>query len=118
MNLFDYLHERAKRDDSIDGLIARTQRSLSNRTLIVIAGVLAALFLLKVDSGVRDLLLLVLGALLGGYASQNQFWYGRPRGAGVPDPVATTITTSTQPPPQPQTTTITTMPVTQPKDQP
>jgi hypothetical protein len=97
MNLFDYLHARAQRDDNIDFLIARTQRSLSNRTLIVIAGVLAALFLLKVDSGVRDLLLLVLGALLGGYASQNQFWYGRPRGAGVPDPSLTeTKTTETK----------------------
>lgn len=115
MNLFEYLHERARRDDSIDGLIARTQRSLSNRTLVVIAGVLAALFLLKVDSGVRDLLLLVLGALLGGYASQNQFWYGRPRG-GVPDPVSTTITTTSPRPPEPQTTTITTTPVTPQKD--
>lgn len=112
MNLFDYLHERAKRDESIEGLIARTQRSLSNRTLVVIAGVLAALFLLKVDSGVRDLLLLVLGALLGGYASQNQFWYGRPRGGGVPDPVSTTITTTSPSPPQ--TTTITTTPVSPP----
>lgn len=98
MNLFDYLHERAKRDDNIDGLIARTQRSLSNRTLMVIAGVLAALFLLEgVDSVVKDLLLLVLGAVLGGWASQNQFWFGRPRGAGVPDPSLTeTKTTETK----------------------
>lgn len=98
MNLFDYLHERAKRDDSIDGLIARTQRSLSNLTLMVIAGVLAALFLLEgVDSVVKDLLLLVLGAVLGGWASQNQFWFGRPRGAGVPDPSLTeTKTTETK----------------------
>lgn len=116
MNLFEYLHERDKRNDSVDSLIARTQRSLSNRTLVVIAGVLAALFLLPVDQGVRDLLLLVLGALLGGYASQNQFWYGRPRGAGVPDPVATTITTSTPPPPAVPTTTITTTPVAPTKD--
>jgi hypothetical protein len=98
MNLFEYLHARATRNANIDLLIGRTQRSISTGTLWVIAGVLAALLFLEgVDAVVKDLLLLVLGALLGGWASQNQFWFGRPRGAGVPDPSLTeTKTTETK----------------------
>jgi hypothetical protein len=94
MNLFDYLSARAAASSgsSLDMLIGRTQRFISVVTLIVIAGVLAALFALpKIDSTVEKLLLVVLGALMSNWATQNGFWYGRPRGAGVPDPPLTGI---------------------------
>lgn len=118
MNLFDYLHARSN-NENIDLLIARTQRSISTRTLTVIALVLAGLFTLPtIDPIVEKLLFVVLGALMSNWATQNGFWYGRPRGAGIPDPVATTITTTTPPPPAVPTTTITTTPVTPPKDTP
>ncbi len=111
MNLFDYLHARAIRNANIDLLIGQTQRSISRLTLAIIAGVLAALFLLpKIDPVVEKLLFVVLGALMSNWATQNGFWYGRPRAAGVPDPVTTTITTQTPPPPAPQTTTVTMTP--------
>jgi hypothetical protein len=110
MNLFEYLNARAQRNSQIDLLIGRTQRSISTGTLWVIAGVLAALLFLEgVDAVVKDLLLLVLGALLGGWASQNQFWFGRPRGAGVPDPSLTEIKTT-----ETKTTETTTAPLTPP----
>lgn len=111
MNLFDYLHARSN-NENIDLLIARTQRSISTRTLTVIALVLAGLFTLPtIDPIVEKLLFVVLGALMSNWATQQGFWYGRPRGAGVPDPVATTITTTSPPPPAIPTTTITTTPV-------
>lgn len=111
MNLFDYLHARATRNANIDLLIGQTQRSISWGTLIIIAAVLAGLLLLpKLDPVVEKLLFVVLGALMSNWATQNGFWYGRPRAAGVPDPVTTTITTVTPPPPAAQTTTVTTTP--------
>lgn len=111
MNLFEYLHARSN-NENIDLLIARTQRSHSNGTLLLIYGVIAGLFLLPaIDSAVEKLLIFVLGGLVNNWASQNNFWFGRPRGAGVPDPVSTTITTTTPPPPAVPMTTITTTPV-------
>lgn len=98
MNLFEYLTARAARNSNIDLLIGHTQRDISRQTLAVIAGVLAALFFLPgISEKVHDLLLLVLGALMSNWATQNGFWYGRPRGAGVPDPSLTeTKTTETK----------------------
>ncbi len=96
MTLFEYLNARAIRNANIDLLIGRTQRNLSRATLAVIAGVLAALFLYpKIDPLVEKLLLVVLGALMSNWATQNGFWFGRPRGVGVPDPSTTTIETNT-----------------------
>lgn len=105
MNLLEYLNARAARNTSIDLLIARTQRSISTQTLWLIAGVSFALFALPVfgfaiDPTVEKLLLVVLGALMSNWATQNGFWYGRPRGAGIPDPSLTesktTATTTTE----------------------
>lgn len=98
MNLFDYLNARAIRNANLDLLIGQTQRSISRWTLVVIAGVLAALFLLPtIDPIVEKLLFVVLGALMSNWATQNGFWYGRPRAAGVPDPSLTeTKTTETK----------------------
>lgn len=105
MNLLEYLNARATRNTSIDLLIARTQRSISTTTLLIIAGVLFALlglpiFGITVDSTVEKLLLVMLGALTSNWATQQGFWYGRPRGAGVPDPSLTesktTATTTTE----------------------
>lgn len=105
MNIFEYLNARAARNTSIDLLIARTQRSISTMTLYVIAGVLFALLVLptfgiEVDPTVEKLLLVMLGALTSNWATQNGFWYGRPRGAGIPDPSLTesktTATTTTE----------------------
>lgn len=102
MNIFEYLNARATRNTSIDLLIARTQRSISTQTLWLIAAVCFALFALPIiglaiDPTIEKLLLVVLGALMSNWATQNGFWYGRPRGAGVPDPALTeTKTTETK----------------------
>jgi hypothetical protein len=98
VNLFDYLHARIQRDEGIDLLIARTQRSISRWTLFVIAGALAGVFLLPaIDPAVEKLLIFILGGLVTNWATQNGFWFGRPRGAGVPDPSLTeTKTTETK----------------------
>ena len=98
MNLFDYLNARRVTAGNLDLLIGRTQRFMSVLTLAIIAGVCAALFLLpKIEPSVEKLLLVVLGALMSNWATQNGFWYGRPRGAGVPDPSLTeTKTTETR----------------------
>lgn len=95
MKLFDYLAARRVTSGNLDLLIGRTQRFLSVVTLAVIAAVLGALFLIpKIDATVEKLLLVVLGALMSNWATQNGFWYGRPRGAGVPDPSLTEIKTT------------------------
>jgi hypothetical protein len=92
LNLLDYLNARAIRNANIDLLIGQTQRSISRWTLAIIAGVLAALFLPpKIDSVIEKLLFVVLGALMSNWATQNGFWYGRPRAAGVPNPSLTEV---------------------------
>ena len=71
---------------ALDMFIARTQRAVTVITLLLIACALIAIFLLpSIDSGVEKLGMFVLGALTANLATQNGFWYGRPRG-GVPDP--------------------------------
>lgn len=97
----------------LDILIGQTQRNIT----YVYAGIfvlsIGLLIFLPNPSEVAKTILIGSSATLGTILiMQNQFWYGRPRGAGVPDPVTTTITTQTPPPPAPQTTTVTTSPVT------
>jgi hypothetical protein len=90
MNLLEYLNARAIRNANLDLLIGRTQRSLSGGTLLVIAGVIFAIFQVRaIDQLVKEILIFILGGLLNNWATQNGFWYGRPRGAGVPDPALT-----------------------------
>jgi hypothetical protein len=90
MNLLEYLNARAVRNANLDLLIGRTQRSLSNGTLLVIAGVIYAIFQVReIDQLVKEILIFILGGLLNNWATQNGFWYGRPRGAGIPDPSLT-----------------------------
>jgi hypothetical protein len=85
---------------NVDLLIAKTQRSLSQRTLMLIAGVILLMILLPkpLDPLVKDILLLLVGGLVGNWGAQNQFWYGRPRTSGVPDPSApgTTVESNTR----------------------
>jgi hypothetical protein len=90
MNLLEYLNARAIRNANLDLMIGHTQRDISRGTLILIAGVFYALFMgPKLDPLAEKLLLVVLGGLVTAWASQNQFWFGRPRGAGIPDPSLT-----------------------------
>lgn len=97
MNLFEYLNARAIRNANLDLMTGHAQRDLSRGTLLVIAGVLYALFLgPNLDALAEKLLLVMLGGLVTAWAGQNQFWFGRPRGAGIPNPETTTTTTTTQ----------------------
>ena len=52
----------------------------------------------------------LLSLMTGGGLTVLYFWFQRSRGAGIPDPVTTTIRTETSPPPAPQTTIVTTTP--------
>jgi hypothetical protein len=89
MNFWEYLDARAKRPVNLDLLIGRTQRQLSQLTLVIIAFVGILLFLgPKLDATVEKLLFTILGGLLTAWAMQNTFWFGRPRSAGIPDPTA------------------------------
>jgi hypothetical protein len=83
--------------NSIDLIIARTQRLITVLTLALIAGVVVAIFIVTdISATVEKILIFILGGLMGGYATQSQFWYGRPRAAGVPDPSVTTTTSTTE----------------------
>ncbi len=79
----------------LDMLIGRAQRNISAATLALVGSVVIALLLLPlitkvpIDPTVEKLLYLILGAVVSNLASQNQFWFGRPRSAGVPDPAST-----------------------------
>jgi hypothetical protein len=98
MNFFDYLNAREQRGMNLDYMIGRTQRQLSQLTLLIIAFVGVLLFLgPKLDATVEKLLFTILGGLLTAWAMQNTFWFGRPRSAGIPDPTApgTTVESST-----------------------
>ncbi len=78
----------------LDMLIGRAQRNISAATLALVGGVVVALLFLPlftpdpIDPTVEKLLYLILGALVSTLSSQNQFWFGRPRNAGVPDPAS------------------------------
>jgi len=97
----------------LDLLIARTQRNNTYLYALIFVLSISLLIFLPDPSEVAKTILIASSATLGTILiMQNQFWYGRPRGAGIPDPVTTTITTQTPPPPAPQTTTVTTTPIT------
>ena len=75
----------------LDLLIAKAQRNLSAATVVILVIVLGLLFVPPlfgappIDPTVEKLLFVILGGVLGNYAAQNQFWFGRPRQAGIPD---------------------------------
>lgn len=97
MSFWEYLNARAMRNANLDLMTGHAQRDLSRGTLLVIAGVLYALFLgPNLDALAEKLLLVMLGGLVTAWAGQNQFWFGRPRSAGIPNPETTTTTTTTQ----------------------
>lgn len=96
----------------LDILIGQTQRNITYVYAVIFVLSIGLLIFLPNPSEVAKTILIASSATLGTILiMQNQFWYGRPRGGGIPDPVTTTITTETPPPPAPQTTTITTTPV-------
>jgi hypothetical protein len=95
----------------LDLLIARTQRNNTYLYALIFVLSISLLIFLPDPSEVAKTILIASSATLGTILiMQNQFWYGRPRGAGIPDPVTTTITTETPSPPAPQTTTVTLTP--------
>lgn len=83
----------------LDLLIGKSQRDLSRATLVILVVVLGLLLVPPmfgappINQTVENILLVILGGVLGGYAAQNQFWFGRPRSAGVPDPIPAQIGT-------------------------
>jgi hypothetical protein len=96
----------------LDILIGQTQRNITYVYAVIFVLSIGLLIFLPNPSEVAKTILIASSATLGTILiMQNQFWYGRPRGAGIPDPVTTTITTQTPPPPAPQTTTVTTTPI-------
>lgn len=113
MNFWEYLNARAVRNANTDLLIAQAQRAISARTLLIIAGVIATLLFMPlvtdkpIDPVVEKLLYVVLGGLITNWAGQNQFWYGRPRAGGIPDPSGQVTTTREDPD---GTKTVTSMP--------
>lgn len=99
--------------NALDLFIARTQRNTTYLYACIFVLSIGLLIFLPNPSEVAKTILIASSATLGTILiMQNQFWYGRPRGAGIPDPVTTTIKTETPPPPAPQTTTVTTTPIT------
>jgi hypothetical protein len=96
----------------LDLLIGQTQRNITYVYAVIFVLSIGLLIFLPSPSEVAKTILIASSATLGTILiMQNQFWYGRPRGAGIPDPVTTTITTQTPQPPAPQTTTVTTTPI-------
>lgn len=117
MNFWEYLNARAVRNASTELLIGRTQRSISVWTLVVVAGVLAAIFAVNgVDPLVKEILIFVLGGIMNNWATQTNFWYGRPRGAGIPDPTNTETTTKETKTVETETKTSPPAPTTSPAD--
>lgn len=89
----------------LDLLIAQTQRNNTYVYAFIFVLSIGLLVFLKDPSEVAKTILIASSATLGTILiMQNQFWYGRPRGAGVPDPSTTTTTTET-----PDATTTTTV---------
>jgi hypothetical protein len=89
----------------LDLLIAQTQRNNTYLYAGIFVASIGLLIFLKDPSEVAKTILIASSATLGTVLiMQNQFWYGRPRGAGVPDPATTTTTTET-----PNATTTTTV---------
>jgi hypothetical protein len=106
-----------KRMTQLDLLIARTQRNNTYLYALIFVLSISLLIFLPDPSEVAKTILIASSATLGTILiMQNQFWYGRPRGAGIPDPVTTTITTETPQPPAPQTTTVTLTPTGDPHE--
>lgn len=82
--------------NELDNFIARTQRNLSyvDRVLfaVVIGGLMLSPFIPKpFDEWLQNILLIMVGALIGQVTQQNQFWYMRQRSTGIPDPSVTTV---------------------------
>jgi hypothetical protein len=104
---------------TLDLLIARTQRNNTYLYAFIFVLSISLLIFLPDPSEVAKTILIASSATLGTILiMQNQFWYGRPRGAGIPDPMTTTITTQNPPPPAPQVTTVTTTPNPEPSNDP
>ncbi len=97
--------------NNLDLLVGQTQRNLTYAYWALFGGVLAALIFLPrpIDESIRTLLITLAGVLGTLVTMQNQFWFARPRVAGVPDPT-TTVTTSTGMPPDPVVAVTTTVP--------
>jgi hypothetical protein len=96
--------------NSLDDLIAQTQRNLSYFDRVLFAVILILLGLTPLmgkpyDEWLQNILLIMVGALIGHLTNQNQFWFMRQRVSGVPDPTATTTTTTTPNPAIVRTTT-------------
>lgn len=96
--------------DAVDKLIANTQRNVTYLYMALFAAAIAGLIFLPkpLDDSVKTILITMLGILGTLVTMQNQFWFARPRSAGVPDP---TVITTTSPPGQ-------TVSVTNPKEVP
>jgi hypothetical protein len=86
--------------DTIDTLIARTQRNITYLYCVLFAAVLAVLILLPkpLDQATNTLLISLLSVLGLLITQQSNFWFARSRTAGVPDPITTTSTTTTPTP--------------------
>ncbi len=83
----------------LDTLIANTQRNLTYVYWLLFAAVLGTLLFLPrpLDESIKTLLITLAGILGTLVTMQNQFWFSRPRVAGIPDPATTTTTTVTTP---------------------
>jgi hypothetical protein len=103
MNVWDYLNARAERIEnrSTDRVIAITQRNNTYFYGTMFFLSLVPLFFLPDPTDVVKTIMIATSSTLGTIAvMQNQFWYGRHRGGGIPDPATTTtvsVTTPTDP---------------------
>lgn len=98
MKIWDYLDKRARRNAHPDIIISRTQRNVTYLLLLIVAGMVVLLIFLPkpLDETVKVILTSAITALVSICTMQATFWYGRPRGGGIPNPETTTTETTTK----------------------
>lgn len=94
MNMWEYLDRRARHHVNLDVLIGRTQRNTTYLyAFLVISSILFLIFLPNPSEVAKTILVSIANVFGTVIVMQNTFWFGRPRGAGVPDPTAPGTTT-------------------------
>lgn len=99
MTFWEYLNERAIRNDNVEVIVSKTQRRMTYLYFSLFSVALLALILLPkpmddFTKTVLQSLLTILGTLI---IAQNGFWFARQRTAGVPDPTAMITSTTLLP---------------------
>lgn len=96
MKFWEFLERRAKRNAHPDVIISRTQRNVTYMLFVFfVALVVLLVFLPKpLDETVKVIITAAFSALGSIITMMATFWYGRPRGAGIPNPETTTTETT------------------------